>query len=86
MVLTALGQGLYVAAAPLLGRLYTPEAFGLYGLFYLFVTTSAMFICLNYDLAIPAAVDEADANDLAEAAIRLSVVVCISTVSSRRAR
>lgn len=76
MVLTALGQGLYVAAAPLLGRLYTPEAFGLYGLFYLFVTTSAMFICLNYDLAIPAAVDEADANDLAEAAIRLSVVVC----------
>ena len=74
--LTAVGQGLYVAAAPLLGRLYSPEAFGLYGLFYLFVTTSAMFICLNYDLAIPAAVDDADAQDLAEAAIRLSVVVC----------
>lgn len=76
MALTAVGQGLYVAAAPLLGRLYTPEAFGLYGLFYLFVTTSAMFICLNYDMAIPAAVDEADANDLAEATIRLSVIVC----------
>lgn len=76
MVLTAIGQGLYIAAAPLLGRLYTPEAFGLYALFYLFVTTSTIFICLNYDMAIPAAVDEADANDLAEAAIRLSVVVC----------
>jgi O-antigen/teichoic acid export membrane protein len=76
MVLTALGQGLYIAATPILGRLYSPESFGLYGLFYLFVTTSAMFICLNYDLAIPAAVDNADANDLAEAAIRLSVVVC----------
>ena len=76
MILTALGQGLYLAAAPLLGRLYSPEAFGLYGLFYLFVTTSAMFICLNYDAAIPAAVDEADAQDLAEVAIRLSVIVC----------
>jgi len=76
MFLTALGQGLYVAAAPVLGRLYTPEEFGLYGLFYLFITTSVMFICLNYDMAIPAAVNEADANDLAEASIRLSVVVC----------
>ena len=56
MALTAVGQGLYVAAAPILGRLYSPEAFGLYGIFYLFVTTTAMFICLNYDVAIPAAV------------------------------
>jgi O-antigen/teichoic acid export membrane protein len=81
MVLTAIGQGIYVAAAPLLGRLYSPEDFGLYGLFYLFVTTSAMFICLNYDMAIPAAVDEVDAEDLAEAAIRLSVLVCAATGS-----
>jgi O-antigen/teichoic acid export membrane protein len=76
MALTAVGQGLYIAAAPILGRLYGPEAFGLYGLFYLFITTTAMFICLNYDVAVPAAVDEADANDLAESAIRISVVVC----------
>lgn len=76
MALTALGQGLYVAAAPILGRLYGPEAFGLYGLFYLFITTTAMFICLNYDMAVPAAVTEDDAQDLAESAIRLSVVVC----------
>ena len=73
MALTAIGQGLYIAAAPILGRLYSPEAFGLYGLFYLFITTTAMFICLNYDLAVPAALDEADAQDLAESAIKVSV-------------
>lgn len=76
MMLTVVGQGLYIAVAPLLGRLYTPEAFGLYGVFYLFITTSTLFICLNYDMAIPAAVDEADANDLTEATIRMSVIVC----------
>ncbi len=76
MALTALGQGLYIAAAPLLGRLYSPEAFGLYGLFYLFVTTAAMFICLNYDAAIPAAVTDEEAQSLSEASIRLSVLIC----------
>jgi O-antigen/teichoic acid export membrane protein len=76
MALTALGQGLNIAAAPLLGRLYSPEAFGLYGLFYLFVTTAAMFICLNYDAAIPAAVTDEEAQSLSEASVRLSVVIC----------
>jgi O-antigen/teichoic acid export membrane protein len=77
MALTALGQGLYLAAAPLLGRLYSPEAFGLYGLFYLFVTTAAMFICLNYDAAIPAAVTDEEAQSLSEASVRLSIVICV---------
>lgn len=76
MALTAVGQGLYVAAAPLLGRLYSPEAFGLYGLFYLFITTTAMFICLNYDAAIPAAVTDEEAQSLSEASVRLSVIIC----------
>jgi O-antigen/teichoic acid export membrane protein len=76
MALTAIGQGLYVAAAPILGRLYSPEAFGLYGLFYLFITTTAMFICLNYDVAVPAAVEESDAEDLAEAAVKISLLAC----------
>lgn len=76
MALTAVGQGLYVAAAPLLGRLYSPEEFGLYGLFYLFITTSTMFVCLNYDMAVPAAVSEVDAEDLTEASIRISLVLC----------
>lgn len=76
MALTAVGQGLYIAAAPLLGRLYSPEEFGLYGLFYLFVTTTAMFICLNYDAAIPAALSDEEAQKLSDVSIRVSVLVC----------
>lgn len=79
MAPSALGQELNVAAAPILARLYGPEEFGLYGLFYLFITFTAMFIRLNYDIALPAAlpaaVDESDAQELAESAIKVSVVI-----------
>lgn len=75
MALTALGQGVYLATAPILGRLYTPEAFGLYGLFYTFVVTAALFICLNYDIAIPAARDDAEAEDLSRGSLIFALLL-----------
>lgn len=75
LVLTAAGQAVYLAAAPLLGRLFTPEAFGVYGLFYSFVVTTAIFNTLNYDLAIPAADDDGEADGLSYGALQASLVL-----------
>lgn len=78
LVLTAAGQLVYLAAAPLLGRLFTPEAFGVYGLFYSFVVTAAIFNTLNYDAAIPAADDDGDADGLSYGALQASIVLSIA--------
>jgi O-antigen/teichoic acid export membrane protein len=75
MALTALGQSIYLATAPLLGRLYSPEAFGLYGLFYTFIVTASLFTSMNYDLAIPAACEDGDARMLADSAMSIALVM-----------
>jgi O-antigen/teichoic acid export membrane protein len=75
LILTALGQSVYLATAPILGRLYTPEAFGLYGLFYSFTVTAAVFTCLNYDLAIPAARNDAEADGLSIGALQAAAAL-----------
>lgn len=69
MALTLVGQGLYVIAAPFIGRLYTPVEVGYFGLFITIVSTLGLFACGLYDLAIPTAKDEAEAESLS--------VVCI---------
>lgn len=75
MALTALGQAIYLVSAPILGRLYSPEAFGKYGLFYTFIVTAALFPTLNYDLAIPAALRDRDARRLALLSQALATVI-----------
>lgn len=75
LVLTAAGQAVYLAAAPLLGRLFTPEAFGVYGLFYSLVVTAAIFNTLNFDQAIPAADDDGEADGLSYAALQASILL-----------
>jgi O-antigen/teichoic acid export membrane protein len=75
MVLTALGQLTYLVSAPVLGRLYSPDAFGQYGLFYTFLVTVALFPTLNYELAIPAARLDRDARRLAHLSQALATVI-----------
>lgn len=75
MALTALGQSVYLATGPLLGRLFSPEQFGLYGLFYTFTVTAALVVCLNYDLSIPAALDDEEAVDLTIGASLIAAVL-----------
>ncbi len=77
LLLTAMGQAVYVATAPFLGRLFTPEAFGTYGLFYSFVVTVAIFSTLNYDLAVPAADDDVEADGLSRAALQSGMLLSV---------
>lgn len=77
MVLTAVGQGLYVAAGPFIGRIYSPAEVGYFGLFVTIWTVLALFACGLYDLAIPAVHDDEEARRLSGASIVVGVAVSI---------
>lgn len=57
-------QVLALAAAPLITRLYNPEAFGQFALFNAAVATLYPLAALRYDLALPLPADEESALDL----------------------
>jgi O-antigen/teichoic acid export membrane protein len=77
MALTLLGQGVYLITAPMLGRLYSPEQMGVYGLFFTIAVTSAGFVCLLYDFAIPAASTEEEARDLTFGSALIALPACL---------
>lgn len=64
MALTLIGQGLYVLAGPFIGRFYSPEEVGYFGLFVTVSAVLGVFACGLYDLAIPAARDDEQARRL----------------------
>ena len=68
---TVLGQLIVLAASPLLTRLYTPEDFGVLGVFSALLGILGTAVCLRYELAIPLAKDSAGMVNL----LALSVVV-----------
>lgn len=74
---TALGQGATVLAAPLLARLYDPEAFGLLSVFAAVLSVLVAVASLRYDLAIPIAPDRARAVHLLALSVLLSAVASV---------
>jgi O-antigen/teichoic acid export membrane protein len=76
MLLTAVGQGSYLAIGPFLTRHVSPAQFGLYGLFYGFMITVSYFACLYYDFAIPVPREDRDAGDLTIGAAAIGAVAC----------
>jgi O-antigen/teichoic acid export membrane protein len=76
MLLTAVGQGSYLAIGPLLTRHVSPAEFGLYGLFYAFMITVANFACLYFDFAIPVPREDADAGALTLGAVVIGAASC----------
>ena len=72
---TVFAQGLAVAAMPVLTRLYTPEAFGLYAAFSSLFATFSIAAALRYDAAIPIAPSEQEAI----ATVWLSLLAAIGT-------
>ena len=58
------GQLAFSASAPLLTRLFTPEAFGAFGLFAALAGIGASAATLRYEFAIPFAADEQEAERL----------------------
>jgi len=72
---TAVGQGALVLAAPVLARLYDPQAFGLLSLYAAILSVLVAGSSLRYDLAIPISGDPEEAIHL----LGLSVVIAAAT-------
>lgn len=64
VMLTAFGQGLYVLAGPLIGRIFSPDQLGYYGLFFTLWVVGGGAVCFMYDYAIAVVHDDGDARDL----------------------
>jgi lipopolysaccharide exporter len=74
-VATAIGQGALVLAAPVLARLYDPQAFGILSVYAAMLTVLLALASLRFDSAIPIAADGVDAIHL----LALSVVLSLGT-------
>ncbi|MFB4213367.1 lipopolysaccharide biosynthesis protein [Shouchella sp. JSM 1781072] len=61
---TAIGQILTIASAPLLTRLYSPEDFGVLGLYISIISVVIVIMTLKYELAIVLPNDEKEAANL----------------------
>ena len=71
---TALGQGAVVLAAPVLTRLYDPQAFGLLSVYAAVLSVLVAIASLRFDFAIPIAADAVEAVHL----VALSVVLALA--------
>ncbi|WP_425860668.1 lipopolysaccharide biosynthesis protein [Arthrobacter sp. TWP1-1] len=74
---TAAAQLLMLALTPVLSRLYSPEAYGLFSLYASLVATVTVVAALRYDMAIMLPKHDADAKVLKRGVTRLIVVVSI---------
>ena len=72
---TAVGQAIVVFAAPLLTRLYTPEDFGVLGVFSGLLGLLGLTICLRYEVAVPLAGDDVTMANLVALASLAALVV-----------
>lgn len=77
---SAVGQGLSVALAPLITRLYHPDNLGQVGLFTAFVNVAVLLASLRYELAIVSARNDREAAQLTMCCFLLGLPV--STVSA----
>lgn len=77
MMYTAAGQGLYLAAGPFIGRLFSPEQVGLYGLFMTIWMLLGLYACGLYELAIPSAKNDEDAALLSTGSLIIGVCVAL---------
>lgn len=75
MMLTAAGQGIYVLAGPFIGRLYSPEEVGIFGLFFALWTALAPFVCGLFDIAIAPARDDRSAENATAVALVCAILV-----------
>ncbi|MEL4356300.1 MULTISPECIES: lipopolysaccharide biosynthesis protein [unclassified Luteococcus] len=76
---TAVAQVIPLAARPILTRLYTPEDFGLYGLYMALATGVVTVGALRYDLAVVMPEEDSDARALVKLASRIALGVSLLT-------
>lgn len=76
----ALAQLVPLLLGPVLARLFSPEAFGLFTAFATIAASVAVVACARYEYALPMARDEAEATALLALALRIWVGVVLSSV------
>lgn len=76
-----LAQAITLAAYFLLTRIYTPEDYGLFNIFYSYIEVLIIFSTCKYELAIVVADDEHEAAAMARFALRLNTVISIALLS-----
>ncbi|MEM7082660.1 MAG: oligosaccharide flippase family protein [Pseudomonadota bacterium] len=78
------GNGLVVAislfAIPIISRLYTPDDYGVIGLFISVVAVIAVFATLKYEMAMVLPDNESDARQLLRATLWVAVLVALVTL------
>lgn len=74
---TFIGQGIVILSTPILTRLYTPSAMGMWGLFVSFISVVTVGGALRYELAIVAAKKKEDAHLLAGYALLVSILTSL---------
>ena len=72
-----LAQAIALAAYFVLTRIYTPEDYGLFNIFYSYIEVLIIFSTCKYELAIVVADDEREAAAVGRFALRLNVVVSV---------
>ena len=78
---TALAQGLLVAAAPVLTRLYTPADFGVLVVYVAILAILVILASLRYESALPIPADDGEAfNLLAVCLLLVAVTTCLSAL------
>ncbi len=76
----AVAQVLAVLAAPILSRLYSPDAFGTAAVFISIASTIGVIACLRYELAIMLPEHDGDAANLL--AVSLSIVLFVTSLTA----
>ncbi|MBW3655796.1 MAG: oligosaccharide flippase family protein [Gemmatimonadetes bacterium] len=74
---TALAQGLPVLAAPALTRLYTPQDFGVFAMFFAMTALFSVMASGRYELAVLLPESDNDAGDLVVLGVALSTAVSL---------
>lgn len=65
------------AAYPVLSRLFTPEDFGLYNVFYSYIEVFIILSTCKYELSVVAAENEGEAHAIAKMTLRLNALVSL---------
>lgn len=73
-----IAQGLALAAAPFLARLFDPAAFGVLGIYTAVLGIVGPVAALRYDLAIPIAPRDAEARALVGMTMKLTGAICLT--------
>lgn len=77
---TAFAQLLGILASPILTRLYTPEAFGVFAIFTSITAIISVITCLRYELAIMLPESDEEAANLLGVSLMFAVMVSLLTV------